>query len=647
MVTLEELQAAEKQLASTLGEVRKYTRGKGARGGGANAKTIEQHLLDGTYRADRHGPLPAPKIAGEKPSGIVHDTAAAQRRWIHGPADDMAVIHGCRFNEALAEYAAAFFPAYLCHSKGQWAGDPFELTDWQRESIIYPMFGWVRPDGTRRFRRSYIETSKKTGKSTLASGIGLYMLARDAEPGAEIWSLGADKEQARIVHTEAVNMVEASPELAALTKVNHTTFNILIPSTRSFYRAVSSAPRGKHGANLHCAIVDELHEWYGTELWESLRYAFRARRQPLLFVITNAGDDLQSVCYRQREKALGIISGAVIDDEFFALVCHAEREEAEAEIEAVKNGATILPIARRCNPTLGAIVPESALVSDIRDAIQTPSEIPNLLRLTYGIWNSGVDAWLPMIEWGTCSADFTEDDLSGAECYAGLDWSKTRDMTALVLLFPDPNEPEIIRQLAYFWLPEATIADRQHLVDYRSWVKSGHLRIGGEKVNETERIEAEIRDILGRFTCVQLAFDPMYLDETRLGDSFPNTEAIKFPQTIMQFAGPTAEYERRILNGTLLHNRNPVLTWQAGHCTVKVDLNNNKRPVKPQHGDIRTIDGLVGGIMGLRLILGDTFESAYESDDAVYCVDDLLRGVEAETDEAQSEEIYAHGELDE
>jgi len=614
-----------------LRQVRKYTQTE-QRGmaGGWNKKSIEDHIADGTYRADRHGPLPQAALGLVKPPGIVTATARSQSRWIRNAGDEHAIRNGCRFNERLAEYVCDFFPKYLCHSKGEWCGKPFNLTDWQKQEIIYPLFGWVRPNGRRRFRRTYIEMPKKNGKSTIASGIGLYMLVGDGEAGAEIWSLGADRDQARIVHNEAINMIEASPELASALKINRSNYNILFKKTRSWYRAVSGAARGKQGANLHCAIVDELHEWLGNDTWERLRYAFRARREPLSFVITNAGDDLQSICYRQREKAEGILSGDIIDDDFFALVLAMPREEAEAEIKAVGEGATELPVARKCNPGIGTIIAESDLAADIKDAIHTPSEMPNLLRLTYGIWNIGIDPWLNSADWNACYSDFTEADLESNICSAGLDMSRVRDMTALVLMFPDPETVRLYRQLAYFWMPEKTMRERQHLIDYKAWVDAGLLRVGGEKVVESAIVEADMEAIFKKFSVTHMAFDPMYVDESRQFDLYPDTEPIKFPQTIMQFAAPTAEYERLVVDGKLLHNGNDVLTWQAGHCCVKSDLNTNLRPVKPKHGDIRTIDGLVAGIMALRLVMSDNIESAYENESVPMYVDDILTDTEEE-----------------
>lgn len=642
VVVTPEIIETEKKLRKQLRDLRALT-GRDPRGaanvvGGWNRKSAEQHAIDGTYRADRHGPLHTGVASLKKPPGKCKAGIKSQRRWVRNASDEHAIRNGCRFNERLAEYTADFFPKFLCHSKGEWANMPFELTEWQKSAIVYPLFGWVRPDGTRRFRRAYIEIPKKNYKSTLASGIGLYMLVGDEEAGAEIWSAGADKDQAGVVHKEAMNMVEGSPELDAILKINHTTGNIAYQATRSYYRAVSASPRGKHGPSLHCVIADELHEWYGDELWNSMRYAFRARRQPLFLAITNAGNDLQSICYRQHEKADAILSGAIQDDDFFAMICAVPREEAEAEIEAVKNGATDLSVARKCNPALGHVIMADDLLHDIRDAIHTPSELPNLLRLTYGIWNTGVSPWLQGPDWAGCGEEFTEDDLELAPCGAALDMSKVGDMTALTLIFPDQEEDNLYRQLAYFWMPEKTIADRRRLIDYDAWVKAGWLRVIPGSVIDYSIIRNDLAEIFGRFSVGRFSYDPMYAKETAqwVQEEFPEIECAEFPQTITQFAGPTAEYERLVISGRLRHNKNPLLTWQAGHCMVKVDPNNNKRPVKPKHGDIRTIDGIVAGIMALRLEMsGPAPASAYEDRGVLYAGE-----IGMEKTEESNEDVY-------
>jgi len=582
----------------------KAKQSKPRRGGGWNKKSLEEHIADGTYQKCRHGSLPEILDFPQKPPTRIKNGKRLTRRWCHNAADLRAMDEGCRFNERLAKHVDDFFCTMLCHSAGQWAGKPFEPTTWQRENLLWPLFGWVRPDGQRRFRRSYIEQPKKQGKSALASGIGLYGLVVDEEPGAEVYSFGADRDQAGVVHREAINMVEWSPALAQVLKINRTTGAIVYKGTKSYYKQCSGTPRGKHGIKPHFGICDELHEWYGSDLWESIRYAYRMRDQPLSLVITNAGDDLESVCYGQREKAQALLAGERYDQGFFALICSASKEDAEAEVAAVRGGAEELPVARACNPHLGTITSEADLLQDIRDAIATPSELANLLRLTYGVWEQTADPWLSLGDWQECQASYTTADLTGEPCDGGLDLSRKRDLSSLVLMFPDPDDPLVRRQLAWHWLPEESMPEFRKHADCDTWAREGWLRLTPGKTTDYNVIEADIAAIADQYDIQHLAFDPMYATEltTRLNEEH-SIECVEFKQTIVQFALPTAEYERLVVDGKLQHNGNPLLTWQAGHVQVKHDVNGNIRPVKPKGSDHRKIDGIVAGVMALAMTL--------------------------------------------
>ena len=572
---------------------------------GRPRKPVEQHIADGTYRADRHGPLSDGILHyRKKPAAIVTASARSQERWIRNESDRRAVRAGFRFNEGLAAHAAEFFPEYLCHSVGQWYGKPFELADWQRDELIYPLFGWVGPNGLRRFRYTYIEIPKKQGKSTTASGIGLYMLLADEEPGAQIYSLGAVEDQARIVHNEAINMLEASTALDNVVKINRTTGAIAYRSMHAFYKVLSASPRGKHGINIHLGVADELHEWYGDTLWNSIRYGYRARRQPLQLVITNAGNDQESVCYRQRQKAEAVLSGAQEDHRFFALLYGTTQPEAEAEIEEVRKGATILPVARGCNPGLGTLVQEDTLVQDIKDAIHDPSEVRNLLRLTYSVWIVGANPYLDAGKWAECADDFTATDLTGMPCGGAIDASACDDLTAIALDFPsdeDDAEDRTHRQLTWHFMPDETAEKRSHLIDYWSWERDGWLTILPDTpVIDMAVIRAKILELSKRFDARLWFYDPMYFEsDAQLLREDENLPMEKFPQTIMHFAGPTRKYKHLVNSGRFRHNGNALLTWQAGHCETKRDVNSNERPIKPEPNSIKKVDGIVSGIMAL------------------------------------------------
>jgi phage terminase large subunit-like protein len=561
-------------------------------GGGWNKKTLEQHLADGTYQAYRHGPLEANKLDYPKPKGRVRAGIKSQRKWFRNASDELAWREGYRFSEPLAMHAANFFHLYLKHSKGEWYGKPFELLKWQREDLIYPLFGWVRPDGKRRFRRAFVEIPKKNGKSTLASGIGLYMLCADGEPGAEVYSAAADKEQAGIVHGEAMRMAEASTALSACLKVNGSTKNILYKAFKSWYRALSSEPGGKEGLNIHACIIDELHIWKGRELWDTLRYGYRSRREPLQFVITTAGDDDQSICYGELERARAVINGAIRDDNYFALVYEASPEDDWTTEETW----------RKANPSLGSTFTVQSLREDAEAAKGRVSEEAVFKRYSLNIWQKASNPWLSMDDWQKNYRPFCGEDMAGRDCYGGLDLSRTRDMTALALVFPWDDDGKVMyRQLVRFWLPEVAIERYKDRIDLEQWHADGWLEYMGDNYDPVEKA---IEEAANQFNLIGLAYDKMYARDftEKLADNH-GIDCIEFPQTIMNLAGPTKEYERLLILNNLHHNGNPVLAWQAGHVQVKPDNNANIRPIKPPNEDYRKIDGIVAGVMALDLAM--------------------------------------------
>jgi phage terminase large subunit-like protein len=179
-----------------------------------------------------------------------------------------------------------------------------------------------------------------------------------------------------------------------------------------------------------------------------------------------------------------------------------------------------------------------------------------------------------------------------------LDLSKTTDLTALVLIFPTGDA---FRQLAWFWLPEETVEKNRHAIDYRPWIHSGLQTIPGAVI-DYRYIEERLLDVAHRFDLRGLHYDPYRAASLmqRMEDVH-GMEVLEFKQTLLNFAAPTNEYERLLLDGKLRHNGNALLSWQAGHVQVYSDMNHNLRPVKPKKGSVQTIDGIVAGIMAVAL----------------------------------------------
>lgn len=178
----------------------------------------------------------------------------------------------------------------------------------------------------RRYRTAYNEVARKNAKSTVSSGIGLYMAGADGEGGAEVYSAATTRDQARIVFNDAVNMIKQSK--AALGRLME--FNkmaIFQERTASKFEPLSSDANNLDGLNIHCAIVDELHAHRTRAVWDVLETATGARSQPLLFAITTAGFNKEGICYDTRDYATKVLNGIVEDDSFFAIIYTLDDED--------------------------------------------------------------------------------------------------------------------------------------------------------------------------------------------------------------------------------------------------------------------------------------------------------------------------------
>ncbi len=510
--------------------------------------------------------------------------AEGWREWVRTPADEKALLAGYRFDLASAERVRTFFRKFLCHSKGQWADQPFELLDWQWSDVVAPLFGWIRPDGTRRYRRAYLEVPKKNGKSTLLAGLSLYLLAGDREPGAEIYSAAVDRDQASIVFNEAANMVERSPQLSSRLAVIRSTKRIAFHRKHSVYRALSADVPAKEGLNAHAILIDELHAQKTRDLWDTLRYAGVSRRQPLHISITTAGFDRHSICWEQHQYARSVLDGTVEDLSFFPFITGAEMDE----------DWTSESVWRKANPSFGITIDATQFAEDCEEARQSPAKENSFRRYRLNQWTEQDVRWLSLEKWDACSA--VPKDLEGRECYAGLDLSSTTDISALVLVFPGEDRYDV---LPFFWVPEEGARNRERMdrVPYRQWIREGFIEATPGEVIDYDRIRARVNELGERFQIREIAIDRWNATQlaTQLsGDGF---EMVAFGQGYASMNWPTKKLEEVVLSGKLAHGANPVLRWMAGNVSIEKDAADNWKPSKKKSQE--RIDGIVALIMGL------------------------------------------------
>ena len=227
------------------------------------------------------------------------------------------------YDEAAAERAVGFFHDCLVHTKGEWRGQPLTLAPWQADGIIRPLFGWKRGD-VRRYRTLFAMVPRKAGKIDARRGHRLYLLFCDDEPAGEIYGAASDRQQAGIILEMAKAMVAASPALRSRSKVYAR--SIVVPSTGSSYKVVSSDAYSAHGFSPSGIIFDELHTQPNRELFDALTTGMGARRQPLTVAISTAGYERESLCYQMYEHACKVRDGVLTDDSFLPVIYEAPQD---------------------------------------------------------------------------------------------------------------------------------------------------------------------------------------------------------------------------------------------------------------------------------------------------------------------------------
>jgi phage terminase large subunit-like protein len=326
--------------------------------------------------------------------------------------------------ELEAAQRAVFFFEHLTHTKGQWAGQPFKLLDWQRK-LTDDVFGTLNKDGFRQYRTVWCEIPKKNGKSEYGAGGALDLSFADGEQGAEVYSAAADRRQASIVFNIAAQMVRKSPELGKRSDILTSSKTIFIPQTNTTYQALSSESYTKHGYNVHGLVFDEFHTQPNRELFDVLtKGSGAARRQPLHIFITTAGNNINSIAYEMHEYATRVLSGDIIDPTFYAVIYGLE---PEADWEDEKNWY-------KANPSLGRILNIEEFRKAFQDAKRNLAEENIFKQLRLNVWVKQSIRWMRMGDWDACGP--AVEDLKGRPCYAGLDLSSSIDLTALGLVFP-------------------------------------------------------------------------------------------------------------------------------------------------------------------------------------------------------------------
>lgn len=484
------------------------------------------------------------------------------------------------------DLVADWIERFCCHVKGELAGRPLHLEQWQRR-WVQEVFGPVGRDGRRRTRTALLGVARKQGKSTLAAAVALYLLFADDEPGAEVYSAAADRDQARAVFDVARHMVEASPALNRHAKVCRSW--IEVPSTQSLYRVLSADARRHHGLNPHGVVIDELHAQPNRELYDVLTSGQGARRQPLTVAITTAGYDRQSICYELYEYGRRLESGVAVDPSWHFRWYGAD---ADADWQDPKVWA-------QANPNLGVSVDLKFLQTEMATAAQQPARQNAARRLYLNQWTQASSRWLDLDVWDAAAGIVDERRLHGRRCHGGLDLAVSTDVAALCWHFPPDDDDGVHEAVWRFWVPEGGL-DRlvQRTAGQAAvWAREGWLTVTDGAVIDYQSVLDTIDRDARQFDVVDVAYDRW--GATHLVQMLQDSgmQVVQMGQGFASMSPPAKEWARLVTAGLYRHGGNPAMRWMVDNCVVRQDPAGNIKPDKSR--SVEKIDGVVAAVMAL------------------------------------------------
>jgi len=487
-----------------------------------------------------------------------------------------------------------FIEKFCRHSKGKWIGKPVELELFQKAKI-QAVYGFVHKDtGLRRCREVFTLVGRKNGKSTEKAATGLYMLVGDGEGGSEVYSVATKKDQARIVWTEAHNMVSQSPALSKYVKKRKT--DLYFPVAFSKFEPLASDSNSLDGLNTHYCVMDELHAIKDRNLYDVMKQSMTAREQPMLDMITTAGFVRECIFDSIYDYACNVLDGIVDDDRFLAFIYELDD----------RSEWTNFRMWEKANPGLGTIKDYNELAANVERAKNDPDFLPTVLTKDFNVRDTVAGTWLTFDQ---INNEETFDIEEMRNCYAvgGVDLSSTTDLTCATLLLIKAGSDKKYAIQQYF-LPAELLEQRvkEDKIPYDKWAQRGLLTLcDGNKVNYSD-VTAWFQRMYTEYQIIPLwvGYDPWnsqyWVQEMKdLG-----LNLIEVRQGFKTLSQPMKELGADLAAKRINYNSNPILKWCLTNTNVKRDENDNIKPVKGPNNRQR-IDGAVSLLIAYTVLFNN------------------------------------------
>lgn len=489
------------------------------------------------------------------------------------------------FNESVVDKAINFIGT-LKHFMGKSSGKHFKLENWQ-QFIIANIVGWYWKDGnTRRFTSSYIEVSRKNGKTALAAALCLYYLIADGEDGAEVDLAANSKEQAKIAFEFCSSFSKQLDPKGKYLKPYRD--NVQFALNNSKLKVFAADDSKLDGFNASFGLIDEYHAAKNSKVRDVIKSSMGMRNNPHLCTITTAGFDKTLPCYKLRSTSIEILNKLKTDDSMFiAIYSLDDKDDWTDKDNWVK-----------CTPNLNVTVTSKYIKEQVQSAINNPSEEVGVKTKTLNLWCDVADVWLPESYIVKASKDIHLEDFRDCECYIGVDLSATSDLTAVSYLIEKDN---IYYFKTDYYLPESALVDKPDRETYKLWKQQGLITITAGNVTDYDYITNDIVAASNILNIQKIGYDKWNATQWAIHATEIGLPLEEYPQTMGNFNRPTKELERLILSGNTVIDNNEITRWCFRNVELKSDYNGN---VKPNKGiKSKKIDGVIAIIQALGMYL--------------------------------------------
>lgn len=491
----------------------------------------------------------------------------------------------------------------LPHVEGEWETPTLVLEPWQI-FILVNIFGFRSPDGTRRFNTAYIEVGRKNGKSAFTSGITLYCLTCENEVGPQVKTAATTGDQARIVFDVCKKMADATPDFRDHFDVEVLANAVVCNRNGGSIKPINAKASTQDGLNPHMTVIDELHAHKDRKLFDVLKSARGARKNPLSWYITTAGYDMVGVCYEQREFVRKMLEGVIEADHYFSVVFTLDKDDDWTDER----------LWRKANPNIGVSVSLDEMRTYCQEAQESPASEGEFRTKRCNQWLNAASAWISMAQWARCEDDTLRiEDFEGREVWVGSDLANKDDITAVLYLFEDGEDLVFFPE---FYLPAELVkaAGDRSGAPYKAWKDAGYLQVTDGNMTDNQRIEDDIRSRCEHFDPDKIWFDRYGAFDVVARLEQDNYEAELYPKNAANYTDAANDLEARYPVKRIRFPPNPVMTWMMSNAVIDQRVDGSKLPKKPDKNSPLKIDGVDALLTAMSAYLKSISDRSYLED---------------------------------